>query len=129
MSRLRAAVLPHLRRLVDTLDETAHLTLRTGGTARFIAGAECEQALRVSSREGLVFPAHRTTAGLLLAELDEGELAAVYAAERYRDRPGPTGARRRGCRCPCPVSGTTPVGCRSRWRCFALPRGGSRRTW
>jgi DNA-binding IclR family transcriptional regulator len=87
VSRLRAAGLPHLRRLVDTLDETANLTIRTGDTARFIAGLECEQALRVGSREGMVSPAHRTTAGLLLlAELDEEELAAVYAAERYRDR-------------------------------------------
>ncbi|MEV6055967.1 IclR family transcriptional regulator [Streptomyces sp. NPDC052107] len=89
VSRLRAAALPHLRRLVDTLDETANLTIRTGDTARFIVSVECEQALRVSSREGMVFPAHRTTAGLLLlAELDEEELTALYAAERYRDRPG-----------------------------------------
>ncbi|MET9385422.1 IclR family transcriptional regulator [Streptomyces sp. NPDC002928] len=89
VSRLRAAALPHLRRLVDLLQETANLTIRTGDTARFIASIECAQALRVGSREGMVFPAHRTTAGLLLlAELAEDELAQVYAAERYRDRPG-----------------------------------------
>jgi DNA-binding IclR family transcriptional regulator len=36
----------------------------------------------------MVFPAHRTTAGLLLlAELTGAELDQVYAAERYRDRP------------------------------------------
>ncbi|MER5756635.1 IclR family transcriptional regulator [Streptomyces sp. NPDC002088] len=89
VSRLRAAALPHLRRLVDLLQETANLTIRTGDTARFIASVECAQALRVGSREGMVFPAHRTTAGLLLlAELTEDELEQVYAAERYRDRPG-----------------------------------------
>ncbi|MEU6447661.1 IclR family transcriptional regulator [Streptomyces sp. NPDC046979] len=89
VSLLRAAALPHLRRLVDLLDETANLTIRTGDTARFIASEECARALRAGSREGMVFPAHRTTAGLLLlAELTDGELADVYAPERHRDRPG-----------------------------------------
>ncbi|MFD7058883.1 IclR family transcriptional regulator C-terminal domain-containing protein [Streptomyces sp. NPDC059906] len=37
----------------------------------------------------MVFPAHRTTTGLLLlAELTEDERADVYAPERHRDRPG-----------------------------------------
>lgn len=89
VSRLRAVALPRLRRLVDLLEETANLTIRTGGTARFIASVECAQALRVGSREGMVFPAHRTTAGLLLlADLADDELEEVYAPERYRDRPG-----------------------------------------
>lgn len=88
VSRLRAAALPHLRRAVDLLDETTNLIVRTGDTARFIASVECGQALRVGSREGMVFPAHRTTAGLLLlAELPDEELEEVYAPERYRDRP------------------------------------------
>jgi DNA-binding IclR family transcriptional regulator len=87
-SLLRAAALPHLRRLVDILGETANLAIRTGDTARFVASAECQQLLRVSSREGMVFPAHRTTAGLLLlAELTESELESVYSARRYQDRP------------------------------------------
>ena len=87
-SLLRAAALPHLRTLVDVLGETANLAIRTGDTVRFIASAECQQALRVSSREGMAFPAHRTTAGLLLlAELPESELDALYAARRYQDRP------------------------------------------
>ncbi|GGV40437.1 IclR family transcriptional regulator [Streptomyces griseoflavus] len=89
VSRLRAAALPHLRRVVDLLDETTNLIVRTGDTARFIASVESRQALRVGSREGMVFPAHRTTAGLLLlAGLSEEELDEVYAPERYRDRPG-----------------------------------------
>ncbi|MGW0997209.1 IclR family transcriptional regulator [Streptomyces sp. NPDC002523] len=87
VSRLRAAALPHLQRVVDLLDETANLIVRTGDTVRFIASVECRQALRVGSREGMVFPAHRTTAGLLLlAELSDEELDEVYA-ERLRERP------------------------------------------
>ncbi|MFE5212187.1 IclR family transcriptional regulator [Streptomyces sp. NPDC056600] len=86
VSRLRAAALPHLHRLVALLDETANLTVRTGDTARFVASVESRQALRVGSREGMVFPAHRTTAGLLLlAELTDEELAEVYPPGRRRD--------------------------------------------
>jgi len=33
--------------------ETANLAIRTGDTVRFIASAECRQALRVGSREGV----------------------------------------------------------------------------
>ncbi|MFF1923414.1 IclR family transcriptional regulator [Streptomyces sp. NPDC058221] len=88
VSRLRAVSLPHLHRLVGLLDETANLTIRTGDTARFIASVESGQALRVGSREGMVFSAHRTTAGLLLlSELGDDELAEIYSAARYRDRP------------------------------------------
>ncbi|RSN64675.1 IclR family transcriptional regulator [Actinomadura sp. WAC 06369] len=78
-ARLRAAALPHLHRLVDILDESANLTIRTGTTVRFIASVESRQALRVGSREGMVFPAHRTTAGLLLlAELPPDQLDELY---------------------------------------------------
>lgn len=88
-SRLRAAALPHLHRLVALLDESANLIVRTGDTARFIASVESHQSLRVGSREGMVFPAHRVTGGLLmLAELDEADLDSVYAEARYVDRAG-----------------------------------------
>lgn len=87
-SRLRAAALPHLRRLVDRLDESANLAVRTGDTVRFIASVESSRALRVGSREGMVFPAHRTTAGLLLlAELSPEEVEELYAIDRFTDRP------------------------------------------
>lgn len=79
-SRLRAAALPHLERLVAVVGESANVAIRTGDTVRFIASVESEQSLRVTSREGMVFPAQRTTAGmLLLAELSAVELDAVYA--------------------------------------------------
>ncbi|GAA2123112.1 IclR family transcriptional regulator [Actinomadura napierensis] len=87
-ARLRAAALPHLHRLVELLGESANLTVRTGDTVRFIASVESRQALRVGSREGMVFPAHRTTAGLLLlAELPPDRLAALYTAGRYDQYP------------------------------------------
>ncbi|WSJ92840.1 IclR family transcriptional regulator [Streptomyces sp. NBC_01320] len=85
--QLRATVLPHLHRLVGVFDESANLSVRTGDTVWFIASVECARSLRVGSHEGMVFPAHRTTAGLLLAEMPGQELEEVYAAERY-DRPG-----------------------------------------
>ena len=82
VARLREAALPHLRRLVDHLHETVNLIVRTGANARFVASLEGDQTLRLGSREGMVFPAHRTTGGLLLlAELSEEELEAVYAGE------------------------------------------------
>ncbi len=79
-AQLRAVALPHLHRLVDSLQESVNLSVRTGDTARFVASVECAQALRVGSREGMVFPASQTTAGLLLlAEGSSGdrELARI----------------------------------------------------
>jgi DNA-binding IclR family transcriptional regulator len=88
-SRLRAIALPHLRNVVDILNESANLIARTGDTARFIASVECEQSLRVGNREGMVFPAHNITGGLvLLAELSDEQLEALFAEQRYTDRPG-----------------------------------------
>jgi DNA-binding IclR family transcriptional regulator len=87
-SRLRGTALPHLQQLVDLVGETANLTVRTGATARFLASVECTQPLRVGSREGMAFPAHRTTGGLvLLAALDPGEVEALYPEEEYAERP------------------------------------------
>lgn len=73
-AQLRVVALPHLHRLVDTLQESVNLSVRTGDTTRFIASVECTQALRVGSREGMVFPVGQTTAGLLLlAEESSGD--------------------------------------------------------
>jgi DNA-binding IclR family transcriptional regulator len=86
-SQVRSAALPHLARLVDVLRESANLAILTGTTTRFVASVECTQALRVGSREGMVFPADQTTAGLvLLAELSADELAAMYAGEETLPR-------------------------------------------
>lgn len=80
-ARLRAVSLPHLEGLVAVLGESANLMIRTGDRVRFIASAESTQALRVEQREGMVFPAHLVTGGLvLLAEAGEAEVDALYAA-------------------------------------------------
>jgi DNA-binding IclR family transcriptional regulator len=84
-SLLRTAALPHMRRLVDVVDESCNLTVRTGATVRFIASVESSQVLRVGSREGMVFPAYRTSGGLLLlADLSAEGLAAALD-EPYDD--------------------------------------------
>ncbi|MFD5315264.1 IclR family transcriptional regulator [Streptomyces sp. NPDC127098] len=80
VAALRAAALGPMRTLVDVLDETANLSVRTGRTVRFIASVECSRALRVGGREGMVFPAHQVTGGLvMLAALGDDELSALYA--------------------------------------------------
>lgn len=88
MAALRAASLGPLRRLVESLDETANLSVRTGTTCRFLLSVEGTQALRVSSREGMVFPAHEVTGGLIaLAALSDDQVRTLYAPGRYADRP------------------------------------------
>lgn len=87
-ARLRAVALEPLRALVDTLGETGNLAVRIGTTVRFVASVECDQALRVGSREGMVFPAHTVTGGLvMLAALSTERVDALYAPERFADRP------------------------------------------
>lgn len=85
---LRDAALEPLAHLVHSVGETASLIVRTDDWVRFIASVECERSLRVSSREGMVFPAHVVTGGLvLLARLTEDELQELYSVERYVERP------------------------------------------
>lgn len=83
LGALRAAAVGPMRALVDRIDETVNLSIRTGRNVRIIASAECAQALRVGSREGTVFPAHQATGGLIeLAALPDEEVAALYAEDR-----------------------------------------------
>lgn len=85
---LREAAVPQLARLAATLGESANVIVRVRDTAAFVASAESPHALRVGNREGMVFPAHRVTGGLvLLAELDSAELDALYAAPDCLERP------------------------------------------
>lgn len=88
VSELRSAALKPLRRLANRDGETANLAIRIGGSTRIVACVESSQAGRVGSREGMVFPAHRTTAGLLLlAEMDPTELQQVFTNQVYLERP------------------------------------------
>ncbi|XKK38141.1 IclR family transcriptional regulator [Nocardiopsis sp. ARC36] len=98
-SRLRSRALPHLQHLVEVWQESANLIIRTGDTARFITSVESPQTLRVGTREGMVFPAHRVTGGMvLLAELTAEQLEAVYGeaggSEQRADRPDLASLRR-----------------------------------
>ncbi len=62
LGALRAVSLGPLPQLADTFDETANLSVRTGTTCRFLLSVEGSRALRVSSREGMVFPPTRSPA-------------------------------------------------------------------
>ena len=47
------------------------------------------QARAVGDREGMAFPAHLASGGkLLLADLPDAQLAALYAEDKWADRPG-----------------------------------------
>jgi DNA-binding IclR family transcriptional regulator len=82
-ARLRSAALGPLAELSRRAEETANVVIRTGDRVRFVASIEGEADLRVSSREGMVFPVERTSGGLvLLAALDDDA-----AAEVLRGRP------------------------------------------
>jgi DNA-binding IclR family transcriptional regulator len=80
-AELRKVALPYLRRLSASFEESINVSIRTGDTTRFIASAECARAVRVTSREGMVFPLHRTTTGMLyLASQPD------HAWQQYLDR-------------------------------------------
>lgn len=78
MSLLRQAR-PAIERLSERLDETVHLLIREGADVRFVDGTESSRTLRVTSRIGLLLPAHCTAGGkALLAELDMQALRELY---------------------------------------------------
>jgi DNA-binding IclR family transcriptional regulator len=86
-ARLRAVALPRMRELTGAVRETTNLTVLAGDQARFIACVECNQVLRVGTREGMAFPAHLTSGGpVMLADLPRAELDELYAESRWHDR-------------------------------------------
>jgi DNA-binding IclR family transcriptional regulator len=81
VATLREAALPHLRRLVDALGETANVMVLTGSEVRFVATVECDHVLRVGDRTGRTLPAHLSSGGkAVLATLDGEQLAAVLTS-------------------------------------------------
>lgn len=85
-ARLRAASLGPLRDLVRATGESANLSIRTGDRARFIASVECDAPLRISSREGMVFPVERTSGGtVMLAALSDEEVTEILRGRRVAD--------------------------------------------
>src|ERR1700733_13597823 len=88
LGALRTAAIGPLRRLVESLDETANLSVCTGTTCRFLLSGGGNPARRVTNREGMVFPAHQVTGGLIaLAALSDEQVDSLYATDRYAGRP------------------------------------------
>jgi len=86
---LRDVAMPHLRALTDRVAESTNLMVLSGDHVRFVGSVEGTQVLRVGNREGAVFPAHLSSGGvLLLADLPDEQLEAIYSDERWTDRPG-----------------------------------------
>jgi len=77
-ARLREVALPHLRRLVDELGETANAMVLAGADVRFVATVECGHVLRVGDRTGRSLPAAQSSGGkAVLAGLPGDDLARV----------------------------------------------------
>jgi IclR family transcriptional regulator, acetate operon repressor len=75
---LREVALPHLRRLVEAVGETANAMVLAGPDVRFVATVESPQVLRVGDRTGRTLPAHLSSGGrAVLATLGDDEVAAV----------------------------------------------------
>lgn len=82
---------PHLVALTERTGETCHLVTLEGNGCRFIDGVESPLGLRVGRRVGLLLPAHTTSGGkVLLAQLSDLELAALYPQRRVQMRDGTT---------------------------------------
>jgi IclR family acetate operon transcriptional repressor len=78
VTRLREVALPHLRRLVDAVGETANAMVLAGSDVRFVATVESDQVLRVGDRTGRTLPAHLSSGGkAVLATLDGEQLAGL----------------------------------------------------
>ncbi|WP_410599573.1 IclR family transcriptional regulator [Amycolatopsis sp. lyj-90] len=76
---LRRAAMPHLRRLVDSVRETANLMILGGTEVHLVATVECDRLLRVSDRAGRSMPAHISSGGkAILAALPPGLLRERY---------------------------------------------------
>lgn len=76
---LRLTARPALERLVADLQETTSLLVLEGNRVRFIDSVEGPRSVRVSSRLGVVLPAHCTSGGkAMLAALSGEELRRRY---------------------------------------------------
>jgi DNA-binding IclR family transcriptional regulator len=70
---------PHIAELSAQTGETVHVMVLEGTGARFVDGVESAQNLKVSTRVGMVLPAHITSGGkALLARLSLEELLRLY---------------------------------------------------
>jgi DNA-binding IclR family transcriptional regulator len=69
-----------MQRIVDEVDETVQLAVRSGKDNVYLAKVDSHQAMQLVSRVGSRIPAHGTGLGkVLLAELSDDALDALYA--------------------------------------------------
>jgi DNA-binding IclR family transcriptional regulator len=69
-----------LERLVDTLQETAHVSILENANVTYLCKVDCKHPVRLMSHVGKLNPACCTSSGkILLAELSEQEVRELYA--------------------------------------------------
>lgn len=77
-----ATATPVMAKLRDAVEETVHLSSLRGTDVIFLASAESNRLVRVTTRVGRHPKAHATAAGkVLLAELDEDRFLELYPDE------------------------------------------------
>jgi IclR family transcriptional regulator, acetate operon repressor len=78
---------PHLAALAAETRETVSLAVAEGTNVRFIDSVEGPEVVRVSSRMGVVAPAHASAAGkVMLAGTSRDELMRLYPSPRLQRR-------------------------------------------
>lgn len=82
---LRVRVLPALRILTDSVQETSNVQLLMGDFTRVVASVECGKALRVSNREGQNLPADRSSGGRALLGIDLQQVSRKSLAINDQD--------------------------------------------
>jgi DNA-binding IclR family transcriptional regulator len=81
---LRDRVQPHLRRLVNEVDETAHLCIMEKALVVYLEKIEPSRSVRMTSRIGTTNPVYCTAVGkAMLAMLPEHEAAEILGRIRY----------------------------------------------
>lgn len=76
---LRSRALGPMSTLAGALNETVNLSVRAGRSVRIVASVECAQTVRIGSREGMIFPAHEVSGGVvMLAAMSDDELEGLY---------------------------------------------------
>jgi DNA-binding IclR family transcriptional regulator len=123
---LRAVAMPHLAVLTGRVGESTNLLVLAGDQVRFIGSVEGTQALRVGNREGMVFPAHRTSGGvLLLADLPAAQFDH-FPRPGTRGRCSPSWSPRSPSRRPTSSASWPPPSSRERV-CCRIVSGAPRR--
>ncbi|MGH8979921.1 MAG: IclR family transcriptional regulator [Acidimicrobiales bacterium] len=78
---------PHLSALAAETRETVSLAVGEGAVVRFIDSVEGSEIVRVSTRTGVVVPAHSTAAGkVFLAGIGKDDLLRLYPSTRLQRR-------------------------------------------